>query len=40
MRERDLDRLVLGEPRQIVRLLPGGGRRKGERDCRERGERD
>ena len=38
MRERDLDRLVLGEPRQIA--LPCGGRGKSEREGRERGERD
>ena len=38
MRERDLDRLVLGEPREIV--LPGGGRGKSEREGRERGERN
>jgi hypothetical protein len=38
MGERDLDRLVLGEPREIV--LPGSGRGKSERDGRERGKRD
>jgi len=37
MRERDLDRVVFREPRQIVRLLAGGGRRKSERESRERG---
>jgi hypothetical protein len=37
MRERDLDGLVLGEPRQIV--LPGGGRGESKRESRKRGER-
>jgi hypothetical protein len=37
MRERDLDRLFLGELRQIV--LPRGGRGKSEREGRQRGER-
>jgi hypothetical protein len=38
MRERELDHLVLGEPRQFV--LPGRGGGKCERESRERGERD
>ncbi len=37
MRERDLDGLVLREPRQIV--LPGGGRGESEGESRKRGER-
>jgi len=40
MRERDLDRLVLGEPREIVGRLRRGRRRQDEGEGRERGERD
>jgi len=38
MRERELDRVFLGEPRPLV--LPCGGRGQSEREGRERGERD
>ena len=40
MRERNLDGPGLVEARQVVRRLRGGGRGKGEREGRERGEDD
>jgi hypothetical protein len=40
MLERALDRLVLGQARQVAGRLGGGGRSEGEREGRERGERD
>jgi hypothetical protein len=40
MRERDLDGLALVQSCELVRRLRGGGRRKGEREGRERGEDD
>jgi hypothetical protein len=40
MRERDLDRLALVQPREVVGRLRGGGRGQDEGEGRERGERD
>jgi hypothetical protein len=37
MRERELDGLVVGEARQVLRRLGRGGRGQSERDGRERG---
>jgi len=37
MRESDLDRLALAQPREIVGRLRGGGRGEDEREGRERG---
>jgi hypothetical protein len=38
LRERELDGLVLGEAREVVGCLRRSGRRKSERDGRERGD--
>jgi hypothetical protein len=40
MRERDLDDLAFVQSCKVVRRLRGGGRRKDEREGRERGEDD